>query len=215
MRFVAVMALLCAAGLAVSSATPAAPNTQAQEQDNFPKSDAPAPKALEQPSETKIGDVVLKPRTVLNGKLSLLLPQEFEEMGEEMRKLKYPYERRPTLVYTNKRGSVNIAINHTTDRVAENELATFHEKMDAAFHNLYPSATWFKSGVITINGREWMTLDLRTPAIDTQVRNIMVGTPVEGRLLLVSFNTTKELEDEWIKPAEAIIQSLRVRDSVN
>ena len=94
----------------------------------------------------------------------------------------------------------------------QSEIGAFHKQIDGMFRNLYPSATWFNSGVRDINGRNWLTLNLRTPATDTEIRNIIVGTSVEGRLLLVSFNVTKELEDQWLEPAETIIQSLRVQD---
>ena len=84
--------------------------------------------------------------------------------------------------------------------------------MDRLFRKLHPSATWFNSDIIEINGRHWLTLDLRTPAIDTKVRNILAGTSVDGHLLLVSFNVTEELEEEWLAPGKAIIQSLHIRD---
>lgn len=163
-------------------------------------------------SETTIGEIVLKPTTVMNGKLSLLIPEQFSVMDEEALKFKYPSEQRPTLAYTNNSGSVNIAINHTKNSLPQSEVEAFHKEMDGMFRNLYPSAKWFNSGLIVINGRNWLTLDLRTPGIDTEIRNIMAGTSVDGRLLLVSFNVTKELEEEWLVPAEAIIQSLRVEN---
>ncbi len=162
--------------------------------------------------ETTVGGILLQPKTVIDEKLTLLIPQDFSLMDEETLSLKYPSERRPTLVYTNESGSINVAINHTKDRMPQSEIGAFHKQMDGMFRNLYPSATWFKSGVIDINGREWLTLNLRTPAIDTEIRNIIVATSVEGHMLLVSFNVTKEQEDKWLEPAEAIVQSLRVED---
>jgi hypothetical protein len=163
-------------------------------------------------SETTIGDVVLQPKNVINGKLSLLIPEGFSIMDDQMLRIKYPSERRPTLVYTNDSASVNVAIDHTDNRVRAGELSAFHKYTDGMFRNQYPSATWFKSGVFEINGRDWMILDVRTPAIDTQVRNIMVGTSLDSRLLMVSVNLTKELEGEWLAAAEGIVQSLHVTD---
>lgn len=39
----------------------------------------------------------------------------------------------------------------------------------------------------------------------------MMGTSVNGTLLLVSFNVTKELEETWLPVGEAVVQSLHVR----
>ena len=165
-----------------------------------------------QPKETPIAGIALKPKTVLNGKLSLLVPEDFSEMDDEMLRFKYPSERRPTLAFTNKSASINVAINHTKDRMPQSEISVFHKQMDGMFRNLYPSATWFESGVVDINGRQWLTLNVRTPAVDTEIRNIMAGTSVDGRLLLVSVNFTREQEDQWLGPATEIIQSLRVKE---
>ena len=209
MQRFAIILFVCTIGCSDQPATPT--TSQERQRDTVVQIDG---HSVEGPqlSETAIGDIVLKPKAVIDGKLSLLIPEAFSEMDEESLKLKYPSERRPTLVYTNGSGAINVAVNHTKNRMAPSDVGALHKQMDGMFRNLYPSATWFKSGVIDINGREWFALNLRTPAIDTEIRNIMVGTSVEGRLLMVSFNVTKELEHQWLEPAEAIIQSLRVRD---
>lgn len=212
-----VFAFGCRDQPAKSIATPTATTPQVQNSDANAKTDGHAsdgPQLSETPivPEKTIGDIVLKPQTVLDGKLSLLVPEAFSVMDEEMLKLKYPSQRRPALVYTDQSGAINVAFNHTKDRIRQSEIAAFHKQVDGMFHNLYPTATWFNSSVTDINGRNWLMLDLRTPAIDTEIRNITVGTSLDGRLLLVSFNVTKELEDQWLEPAQTIIQSLRVRD---
>ncbi len=200
-----IILIICLAGCSNQSTTPTPTGTQ--NRDTAGHADGRIGLV-----EATVGGILLQPRTVINEKLTLLIPQGFSIMDEEMLRLKYPSERRPTLVYTNESGSINIAINHTKDRIQQSDIAAFHRQMDGMFRNLYSSATWFESGVIDINGREWLTLNLRTLAIDTEIRNIMVGTSVEGRLLLVSFNVTREQEDQWLEPAKAIVQSLRVND---
>jgi len=211
MQRFAIIFFVFAAGCSDQPATPTATSPQGEQGNAVVKTDGHSADGP-QLSETTIGNIVLQPKAVIDGKLSLLVPDEFSEMDDETLKLKYPSERRPTLVYTNKSGSINVAINHTKDRMPQSDIGAFHKQLDGMFRNLYPSATWFNSGVIDINGRDWLTLNLRTPAIDTEIRNIIVGTSVDGRLLLVSFNVTKELEDQWLEPAETIIQSLCVRD---
>jgi hypothetical protein len=163
-------------------------------------------------TETTVDGIVLQPRTVVEGKLSLLMPKSFTVMDEEMLQTKYPNERRPTLVYTDESSRINVAINHTANRISMAEIEDVHKYMDSTIRNTHPSATWFASDVIPVNGRQWFRLDVRTPAIDTEIRNVMMGTSVEGRMLLVSFNVTRELEEEWIEVARTIVQSLQVND---
>lgn len=155
---------------------------------------------------------VLVERSFLGNRLKVAVPPDFQVMDDEMLRLKYPTERRPTLVLTNPAGSINIAINHTQNGMAESKVASTHSAIDRMFKNLHPSATWFRSEVTRINGRAAFVLDLRTPAIDTEVRNIMVATHLDDRMLLLSFNCTRELEAQWEPIGQKIASSMTVTE---
>lgn len=156
-------------------------------------------------------DPALEEKSELGGKVTLLIPKAFKPMSEEMLKIKYPSERRPDLVYTNERGSVNIALNHTKNRMPANQIPAFHRSLEATFKKIHPSAEWFRSEVSKINGRQFIVLEMRTPAIDTQIRNIMLGTSMDERLLLISFNVTKELEKEWLPVGKKVVESVKIK----
>ena len=55
-----------------------------------------------------------------------------------------------------------------------------------------------------------MILELITPAIDTQIHNVMYGTSVNGRFLLVTFDTTVEQSKEWLPIGKQIMSSLTI-----
>ncbi len=157
-------------------------------------------------AETSLGT-----RLLLGGMVEMLVPTAFQPMPEEILKLKYPMERRPTLVLSNNVGSVSLALNHTRDRLPSTELAEAHRAFDRMFRNMYPSAHWFRSELASLNGRQFVVLELRTPAIDTEVRNLMVATSVDERLLLITVNMTKELEGAWLDVANRMIRSIVVK----
>ena len=203
MRVLPFIVMVCIVGCNGQSTT----NTGPQDSNVNPRKHELTPLA-----EKTVGDIILEPKTVINGRVSLLIPWDFTLMDEETLRLKYPSDRRPTVVYTDDTGAVNVAINHTNTRLPQSELAAFLKHMDSMFRNLYPSATWFKSEIVSINGREWFILELRTPAIDTEIRNIILCTSLDDRQLLVSFNVTKELEETWLEPAGVIVQSIQVAD---
>jgi hypothetical protein len=152
----------------------------------------------------------LEERQLLDGKLSISIPKSFGPMGEDMLKLKYPSERRPTIVFTDERGTVNVAVNHTNNRISPEQLPELRKQMEGMFKNLYPSATWFKNELVEVNGKQCFIFDLRTPAVDTEVRNIMLGTSVDGRFLIISFNATKQLEKTWVPVGEQVIRSVKI-----
>lgn len=163
-------------------------------------------------ASTAAGEPVLKERILLAGRLSVLVPESFFQMSDEMLRLKYPSERRPAIVLTNPEGSVNVAVNHTDNALQPAQLPEAHVAMEQMFRNLHPSAAWNRSEIVSIKGRRFFVLDLVTPAIDTKVRNIMAGTSLEGRFLIVTFNCTRELEPEWGDAGRRIIESVSLAD---
>ena len=143
-----------------------------------------------------------------NNRVQFLRPEQFSVMSDQLRRTKYPAKGAPQIVFTNEATSVNVALNHTEDKVRIRELPRFARQMQSA---LKPSATeWLGTQQRTIAGRQWVTFEFRSAAIDTQIRNLLACTSLDNRLLLLSFNTTVQEEPEWWPVGAAIIDSLRV-----
>lgn len=153
----------------------------------------------------------LETKSLLNNRITLKVPKEFDIMSEEMTKLKYPSERRPTLVYSNPSGGINVALNLTQSRANQQLIEPYEENLVQTFKKLYPSAEWKSNGVTTVNGRKVGYMELVTPAIDTDVYNLIFFTDVDGKLLLCTFNCTKKSISEWTPIAKEIMNSLTVK----
>lgn len=149
--------------------------------------------------------------SILSDKISLLIPTTFSIMSEDMAKIKYPDERRPSIIYTNDSASVNIAFNYTQNRANNENLQAIMDSLKESFENLYPSAQWYTSEVKTINDKDIGVLELITPAIDTEIYNLMWFTDIDGKLLIATFNCTKEQMDEWKPVGEAILSSFELK----
>lgn len=132
-------------------------------------------------------------------------------MSEDKAKAKYPYENRPSIIYTNESASVNIAFNYTQNQASNENLQAIMDAMKESFENLYPSAQWYTSEVKTINDKDIGVLELITPAIDTEVYNLMWFTDLDGKLLIATFNCTKEQIDEWKPVGEVILSSFELK----
>ena len=95
--------------------------------------------------------VELEKVSILSNKVDILLPKSFSIMSEEMAKTKYPSENRPTIIYTNASGSVNISLNHTQNKATNSQISAYMDILKESFENLYPSAQWYNSSVEKIN----------------------------------------------------------------
>lgn len=153
----------------------------------------------------------LAPRSVLNGTVVILVPTDFELMSKEMARLKYPSERRPPIVFTNYDGTVNITVKPTDQRMSQTQIPIAGMSLARSLKSAYPSQS-VRAGIAEVGGREIFLVDMRTPALDTEIRNLVAGASVEDRLVMFSFNVTRELEAEWIDVGKHILTSITFAD---
>lgn len=211
---VALSAVLTVAACSSETSKPktetTAPQTETANKDANKPADKPATESTNsQQGETKANDK-LESKKVLSDKVEILLPKGFEEMSEEMAKVKYPMENRPKLIYTNKDGSVNVAFNQTATPIKDSQMSEFKDQMKKAFDGMYAGATWYKDEVVQINGKNVGVFELLTPGVDTKIYNLMFFVEVDGKMLMTTFNCPEGQMNEWKPLAQEILQSLKV-----
>jgi hypothetical protein len=150
-------------------------------------------------------------KTVLGGKVGILIPETFAVMKEDMLKLKYPSGNRPSLVYTNDDGTINIAFSQTPEKASQKDIPELTNTSMKMYKSLYKSATWYSNGVATINGKKVGYLEFLTPAIDTKIYNMIFFTDCGGRLLLCTFNCTERQMKNWTPVGKKIMKSLSTK----
>ena len=153
-------------------------------------------------------DTELKERRVLNGKVTLLLPLDFTQMDESTLLVKYPNTaNRPTEVYTNDKGSVNIAFNHTPNPISEQELNQVQTAIQQQL-SATNGVEILKTDKLTSNNSEFLTIEFMSNAIDTKIYNTMFITVLDGKLLLGTFNCTINELNEWKPISKKMIGSI-------
>jgi hypothetical protein len=156
-------------------------------------------------------NIELEKKQILNDKVEILLPKNFGIMPEDMLKLKYPSTNRPTLVYSDEDGAVNIAFNYTTNRASQQQIENYKDVFVSTFESSYPTAVWGEKGIKEINGRKVGILEVTTPAIDTKIYNLLFFTDLEGKLLICTFNCTSNKKSLWLESAKKILNSLTIK----
>jgi hypothetical protein len=136
-------------------------------------------------------------------------------MKKKILEMKYPASRRPTEVLSDSTGGVTLAFNHTKSPMKQNQVIEAHASISKMFHNMYPSAKWIQDTTFTKDGCNFMVLELITPAMDTKIHNIMYGTSVDGRFLLVAFNTTVEQSKKWLPIGNKIMKSIKLKSTTS
>ena len=162
-------------------------------------------------ADYKTAEVVLSSRNVLDGKLELLLPKEFDLMSKELLEVKYPDVNRPTVVYSNGDGTVSIAINHTANAISYKELPQVLPAFEQQFNSIFPDIKWHKKELTKINKQDFIILQFETPAADMEIYNSMAITSLDGRMLMVSFNCPADALSQWKSRAAEIVGSIKVK----
>ena len=151
---------------------------------------------------------------LFDGNVSLVLPEGFSVMPEELAKVKYPIEsHRPKHIYSNKRTTTSIAITLSEhSQLQPHQLPEFKAFMEETLSRMIPGLKWIKRDYAVINGKKWARFELMSNAIDTDIHNIMLMTSFNGKPLMFNFNSTKGEFPKVVKDLQESIDSIRVKD---
>lgn len=148
---------------------------------------------------------------LLDGKVMIAVPREFELMSDEMARLKYPSERRPPIIFTNTEGTVNITVRPTTQNVTNGTIDLARTTLTESFRSIYPSGN-VGSTLFDLGDRTAFFIRMTTPAVDSEIRNMIMGAAVDDRLVLFGFNVTRELESKWLDVGTIILMTILIFD---
>ncbi|MCI1186304.1 hypothetical protein MON38_02655 [Hymenobacter sp. DH14] len=160
-------------------------------------------------------------KTLFGNQIELKIPKGFIIMPEEMAKLKFIPERRPTLVYTNETGNISVALNITNSKATQAELPAIKEDVLRAYKHPYVSAREKWNAIQMVNGRkvgfiEFGTLDIKntvygTSATERSAYNLIFFTDFHGRLLLCNVSCIDKNSEQWQYAAKEIMASLKLK----
>ncbi len=148
---------------------------------------------------------------MLAGRVTISIPKAFMVMSDEIVEIKYPRSKRPTEVFSDESTQVNLVLNYTHHPISIVDLIENHQRFSDMFCRFHPLAEWKRDEIIEQNGHTFIVFELITPAIDTQIHNIIYVTSMDDRLLLASFNTTTEKAAEWLSQGQEMMQSLTIK----
>lgn len=140
-----------------------------------------------------------------NGEFYLKLPKEFKLMDAKTLKKKYVNENPPTFAYTNEETTVNVAISITNTQMSNEAIGTFLESMKAQLGAQYEV---LESGTKEKEGHTIGQIQFISKVLDTDIYNHMMIFSCNEKFRVVSFNCTKELQEEWQEVGTFIINSL-------
>lgn len=133
-------------------------------------------------------------------------------MTEAEIKFKYPRGNTPQYVFANERQNVSIAISFSPQAVTLARLPELKAAMEQTMPRSIPGLVWVTREMTEINGQSWVHFEMTTSAIDTGIRNEMLLTAFDGRMLGFNFNATVGQYGQYRDALRRSRDSIRILD---
>lgn len=163
--------------------------------------------------------------SLFSDKIQIYLPVSFEDMPENLAKLKYPMSNRPQVIKTNKESDVNFNFNIILQVVAAKNRKNFTMQMKKVIRNIQPSNVFYELKYIngkgqckdnlyddedSIDDRPIISFfDYKSPAIDQQLYNFVLFVFLEDCVIHGAFNCCYKDAEIWKPIFVQITNSIR------
>ena len=133
------------------------------------------------------------------------IPIEFKIMSDEIVNVKYTNGNAPSLVYTNDKTTINVALVMNDVTMKNSQIEEYVKTMESTYKNYSKDV---KLNFWERNNHKIGEMKFTTQGLDTEIYNHIIAFSVNDKLRLVNFNCTKEQMNEWQKVSKFIMDSI-------
>ena len=160
-------------------------------------------------TSTKSGEQVETEYThIEDNKFFVKIPKSFETLDSETINIKYNGDV-PSVVFSNEDITINIAINMTENDMSNDEIEEYKNQMEEMSKD---SSEILSSNYYEVDNHNVGQIKMMTEAVDTNIYNNIIFFSYNDKLVLINFNCTEELREEWEGVGDFITDSLFFTD---
>ncbi|MCL1810053.1 MAG: hypothetical protein FWG42_09865 [Clostridiales bacterium] len=163
----------------------------------------------EQENQGEEDSIVLGERCIIEGRLYMLIPEDFVMMPPEIAEIKYPSESRPDITYTDSEGTTTISFILTRDKLKSEDIEAAMEYLQKVFTRVHPARGILSSDIIEGELRVGH-FDFISPAIDGEIYNLVFIFSLDGRLAFGAFSCLHLDMATWLETAVQIASTVRI-----
>lgn len=161
-------------------------------------------------TETKSGELVETEYTSFeDSTFYIKVPTGFKQLDYETIMQKYNGEV-PDIVFSNEQTTVNVAVSLTDNEMKDSEIRGYKNYIE---NLLKESSEIIASENYEVDGNHIGKIKLLSKAADTDIYNNMIFFSYNDKLVIITFNCTADLKDEWEQVGDFIIDSLFFKKS--
>ncbi len=140
-----------------------------------------------------------------DGSFLIKLPITFTRMSEDMVQTKYPNGNPPTFVFTNEGTTVNVAVSLSDVAMKNSDIKEYLTSLETSFAEYY---TILDTNLFERDGRNIGEIEFLSTAADTDIYNHFLVFSTNDKLRIITFNCTKELQEQWQEVGDFIVDSI-------
>ncbi|MDE5666856.1 MAG: zinc ribbon domain-containing protein, partial [Clostridia bacterium] len=144
------------------------------------------------PKGSELPDIKFVRARIAGGKITAVMPESFEVMSDEARRIKYPYNT-PPYIYTTPDTTVNLNLNFRGE-LENKEVEAFGKQMLASLKSTFQTAKFGEAKLIESTHNIYF-IDFITAAIDQPVYNTMFFFSLDGEQGIGNWNCLSK--DRW------------------
>ncbi|TAF33427.1 MAG: hypothetical protein EAZ57_05685 [Cytophagales bacterium] len=152
--------------------------------------------------------------------VSMSVPKGFHLMNDDEVASKYFSTQRPTAIFTNDNGKIDLGINMTETEWRERDVAMLGKFSKSSIMNAYTKVTIIQEKEVKINGRVFYIIEFvgeipeDTKAIIAKGKvsryHYMQYTIANGQQYVFNFNCPSAQKAQWQIPAKNMMNSVRI-----
>lgn len=156
--------------------------------------------------ETPSGNKIETEYTHIDDKnFYIKIPKDFKQLDYYTIIKKYNGDV-PNIVFSNDETTINVAISITENKMKDSQIKAYKEYMEKLLKDY--SENVLETNYYNVDNHNIGQIKLISNATDTKIYNNMIFFSYNDKLVIVTFNCTEDLKDEWSNVGNFIIDSL-------
>ncbi len=152
----------------------------------------------------------LEEKEVMDGKLKMCLPKNFELMPEELVSIKYPDEDGPEYIYSDESSTVNITFSLEEGEVDASEVEEIRDITIKEIKRLYPANPIEDKALLQTEVGPIGTFSFQVPLVDDESYNLMFFMALSEGLLVGGFNCNGYDKKEWQPVVMQLLTTIKI-----
>lgn len=137
-------------------------------------------------------------------KFYVKVPKNFKQLDYETIIKKYSGDV-PDIVFSNEETTINVAISLTDNQMKDAQIKQYKEYLE---NLLKDSGEVISSNYYKVGNHNVGQIKLMSEAPDTKIYNNTIFFSYNDKLVIIAFNCTEDLKEEWINVGDFITDSL-------